>query len=68
MYTPRYIIYEEAKCFFKLGDIVRLPNGNIEQVVSICTGGYALTDSLSTDLRGRNDAELLFRSYEAGEA
>ncbi len=27
-YGPEYIAYEEAKCFFKLGDIVRLPNGS----------------------------------------
>jgi len=60
-YTAKYAKDEEARCYFKLGDIVNLA-GVITQVDAICTGGIAYAHGSTTKLRTSDDAKLLWRA------
>lgn len=60
-YCQDYVEHEEAKCFFKLGDIV-LVNKEVTQVTGICTGGIAFARGSLEQLRTSRDAKLLWRA------
>jgi hypothetical protein len=60
-YTEEYVKREEARCFFKLGDIINL-SGVITQVDAICTGGIAYAHGSTKKLRYNDDAKLLWRA------